>query len=635
MDNKKKVDYGAFRRGEKVTYELSLPRELSPFDVTMYIWRECGGDAKRLPMEWHAFDGTSDIFVITLDMRETADAFGLETGLFYYEFGFFASDGRVRVIQSPTDREPMLCRDERADGAFALTIYERKYPAPRSFYGGIIYHIFVDRFFRSGKSKPKGYAIMNDDWDNGIPQFAEYPGAYVANDMFFGGDLWGIIDKLDYIASLGTTVIYLSPIFDARSNHRYDTGDYETVDQMVGGQEALDALIDAADEYGMKVIFDGVFNHTGSDSIYFNRYGRYGKGGAFRDTNSPYYKWFKFYEYPKKYECWWGIDILPRVNSADETYIDYINGEDGVVDRYTSDGVAGWRLDVVDELSDDFVDSLVERVHKSAKAVGDDNPIVIGEVWEDASCKIAYGQRRRYFLGSQLDSVMNYPVRSSLIEYLTSGNERPLINSLKIIWEHYPREVIHAVMNLLGTHDTARIITELSGDSENGYTNAELSVKRMTEEQYQRGVKLVKLAYLINATIPGIPSIYYGDEVGMEGYRDPFNRMPFPWGRENDELLECFKEIGNVRRDNSAYKEGELIIPRDRGDGFLAFGRRGRYVTYYTLVNRSPEMRNVTFASGFEMIYKTDNSVRSEIFDIILPCDTGAIAAVPNGYEML
>ncbi len=634
-DKVKKVEYGAFHRSETVTLELSLPRELSPFEVSMYIWRECGGESKCFPMTWHAFDGESDIFEVTLKMKDVADDFGLETGLFYFEFGFFSSEGRTRVLMSETDREPMLCRDDRPEGAFALTIYERKYPAPRSFYGGVIYHIFVDRFYRSGKSKPKDYAIMNDDWDNGIPQFAEYPGAYVANDMFFGGDLWGIIEKLDYIVSLGTTVIYLSPVFEAHSNHRYDTGDYETIDQMVGGQEALDALIASADEYGIKVIFDGVFNHTGSDSVYFNRYGRYGKSGAFRDVKSPYYKWFNFFEYPKKYECWWGIDILPRVNSADPTYIDYISGEDGIVDRYTADGIAGWRLDVVDELSDEFVDRLVERVHKTAKELGDDNPIVIGEVWEDASCKIAYGYRRRYFLGSQLDSVMNYPVRTALIEYLKNGNSAVIENALKMIWEHYPREVIHALMNLLGTHDTARIITELAADSPNGYSNAELSVKRMTEKQYMRGVTLVKLAYLINATIPGIPSVYYGDEVGMEGYKDPFNRMPFPWGRENKELLECFREIGKVRRENSAYRDGDLVFCESKGNGLLAFGRRGRHVTYYTLVNRSEDVRNITFSCGIELIYRTDKGVRTESAEVILPTDTGAIAAVPNGYDII
>lgn len=620
--DEKRTESGAYKAFETVRFELFLPRSMAPSDAAMFVWLESGGEAHKYEMNRVRLERGMDVFEATISMKEMTASFGREVGLFYFGFDFLSNGEKMRVIQSLTDGLPEICRDDRGDGAFALTVYDRKYPAPMDWYGGIIYHIFVDRFAKSGKCQPKSYAVMNDDWYGGEPQYPEYPGAYVANDMFFGGDLWGVKEKLDYLESLGVTVIYLSPIFEARSNHKYDTGDFEKVDSMFGGKRALTSLLNAAKKRGISVILDGVFNHTGSDSKYFNKYGTYKNLGAYQSEKSKYHKWFSFGESRDEYTSWWGIDILPRVNSYDSDYINYINGENGIIDRYTELGVSGWRLDVVDELPDNFVDSLAARVHKSFKDEGH-TPIVIGEVWEDASCKISYGQRRRYFQGEQLDSVMNYPVRSALIEYMKSGDAELMTLALHTIWEHYPAEVVHSLMNLLGTHDTARIITCLAGDPADEYSNAELLKKRMTPEQYAMGERLVKLSYLINATIPGIPSIYYGDEVGMEGYGDPFNRMPFPWGRENKSLLEHYRAVGQIRRENPVYRDGELVLCRFKIDGFLMYGRKKDGQIWYTAVNRGGDDVVITVTSAELVFFVGDVTDSSDT--IKLGKDSGVI----------
>lgn len=630
------TEHGAYKLDDTVRFELLLPHVADPRNVAVYIWRESGGAAHKYEMTKSGEEYSRDIFSVTLTMKEVSQSFGITVGLFYFGFDFYSNVGKTRVIQSQKDGLPEFCFDNRGDGAFALTIYERKYPAPTEWYGGVIYHVFVDRFAKSGKCKPKSYAVMNDDWDNGEPQFPEYPGANVANDMFFGGDLWGVRDKLDYLESLGVTTIYLSPIFDAHSNHKYDTGDFEKVDSMFGGKRALKALITAAEKRGIAVILDGVFNHTGNDSKYFNEYGNYKGLGAYQSEESKYHKWFLFGATRDDFESWWGIKILPRVKSHHPDYINYISGKGGIIDTYTSMGISGWRLDVVDELTDVFVENLAERVHESASVADNKRtPIVIGEVWEDASCKIAYGVRRHYFHGDQLDSVMNYPVRSALIEYLRDGNEEAIMMALHTIWEHYPEEVVHTLMNLLGTHDTARIITALAGDSPEGYTNAQLLKKRMTKEQYVHGQRLVMLGYLINATIPGIPSIYYGDEVGMEGYSDPFNRMPFPWGRENETLLAHFRKVGEIRHAHKVYDDGELYLCRFGIPGFLMFGRGSSDETLYTATNRGADAVTLALVKDeYEVIY-TVGDVEVIGDRMVIGVNGGAIISTVPGSRIL
>jgi len=500
-----------------------------------------------------------------------------DNGLFYYrydvEFGDVSfSLGGERVTE---------LTDHRTDGDRQLFIYDKNFDTPSFIKGGIMYHIFVDRFASSGKFPAKQGAKINPDWDNGIPEFAHRRGAPIKNNEFFGGDLAGAAERLDYIKELGVNVVYLSPVFDSPSNHKYDTSDYMRVDSMFGGDEALMTFVSECRSRGIRVILDGVFNHTGDDSLYFDKYGRYGDTGAYNNPDSPYFSWYSFRHYPDDYECWWDIKILPKVDSSSESFRDFILGDDGVVSKYLKMGVSGFRLDVADELSEVFI----EDSRRALKKVNGEN-VLIGEVWEDASNKIAYSKRRKYLAGRQLDSVMNYPLREGVIAFVRDGDHETLRYALETIYRHYPKCVSDCLMNFLSTHDTERIITVLAGERDDGKTPAELSVLKLSQEQKELGRKLVKCAWTLVATSYGIPSIFYGDEAGLEGYHDPFCRRPFPWGREDEELESFFKRFGKFRRSESIFREGLFRVLKSEEDLFITERFQG-VASVVTLVTRN------------------------------------------------
>ncbi|MBQ5746312.1 MAG: glycoside hydrolase family 13 protein, partial [Clostridia bacterium] len=309
-------------------------------------------------------------------------------------------------------------------------------------------------------------------------------------------------------------------------------------------------LIKEAHKRNIKIILDGVFNHTGSDSRYFNKKGRFNEVGAYESTLSPYYNWYNFYEHPEKYESWWGIDILPRLNHSYQNCRLYFARD--IAKMWLEKGADGWRLDVADELSDEFLEELCKNV----KAFPD--KAIVGEVWENAVTKIAYGKRREYFEGKQLDSVMNYPFKEAVIRLLRNGDILFFYNTLTEIYSSYPKEVSDALWNILSTHDTKRILTSLAGEEEAEKTNDEISLLRLSKEEYERGKELLKIAAVIQYTVFGSPLLYYGDEAGMEGYGDPFCRLPFPWGKEDEELLDFYRELGAFRRSHPALKDGSF-----------------------------------------------------------------------------
>lgn len=568
--------FGAFSSDKVVDFSLLIPRRCGATGVYLHLFGEGIENHKYMKFyfNWTRVEGENDIYTCKIDMSKVG------IGLYYYKYEvvsdivFYLGEGK---------KMNQLAQIENNDGLIQLTVFNENSSSAKWMQGGIMYHIFVDRFNKSGKCKPKKSAIINNDWYNGIPQFADVPGGYVENNMFFGGDLYGIIEKLDYIESLGVTCLYLSPIFDAYSNHKYDTGDYMSVDSMFGSEKALEELIKEAKKRDMHIIFDGVFNHTGSDSIYFNKEGNYNSLGAYQSKESPYYEWYNFRNYPDDYECWWDVKILPRVNSNNQSYKNYILGDGGVIEKWMKKGIDGFRLDVADELSDDFLKTLNNKL-KSINPEG----VVYGEVWEDASNKIAYDKRKKYFLGGELDSVMNYPFREAIIEYLKYGNYDKFYSTCKMLSSHYPKHNADLLMNLLGTHDTERILTVLGVDSVDGFTNQELSKKKMTRAEYSKAKALLKLAYAIVATVPGVPCIYYGDEAGMQGYRDPFNRLPFPWGKEDNEILEFYQKIGKIRRQEEVFKGGLFNLLECNSD-ILAFARYNDEEFTVTLVNRSTE----------------------------------------------
>lgn len=463
---------------------------------------------------------------------------------------------------------------------YQMTVFCKGASVPEWLSNGIMYQIFPDRFAKSDKYGVyvKPYGVLNQDWYDGIPKYPQKPGDALDNNEFFGGSLYGVIEKLDYLASLNVSVIYLNPIFEAYSNHKYDTADYTKVDKAFGGDEALDLLISECEKRGMRIILDGVFNHTGSDSVYFNAFGRYPSVGAAQGLNSEYADWYRFKKYPEDYDCWWGVKILPTLNKNSESLRNFISGENGVIRHWLKKGISGWRLDVADELPDSFI-SEIRYAAKSEKS----DSVVLGEVWEDASNKIAYGERRKYFSGYELDSVMNYPFRSAIIDFTLDGDSEAFGYSIAKQCVHYPEHILNAQMNFLGTHDTERILCVLSGADVSQLDNAFLSVRKLTKEERELAIKRLKFASALMYCLPGIPCIYYGDEVGMEGWRDPFNRRPFPWGKEEKELYEHYKRLGEIRSGTDDLKGDTEIISSDGGvfimrreNAFVVANRSGK-----------------------------------------------------------
>ena len=569
---------GAFSVTDTLSLSVRVPRALGAAGVVLRIAAD-GKQARDLPLCFTATDNGEDTYCLELPLSDLD--VGEYGGLFYYEYLFLR--GADTLFTDTSDNVTFALRTHSA-GKFRLLVTGAELTTPAWFHGRTMYHIFVDRF-APGKGERRPDAVYHAQWDEEIEQFGAYPGAPVKNNEFYGGTLWGIIDRLDHLESLGVGVLYLSPVFKAASNHKYDTGDYETVDPQFGGEEALQALLEACKKRNIGVILDGVFNHTGSDSRYFNKEGNYPTVGAYQSRKSPYANWFYFKDFPEKYECWWDIEILPKMNLSNPDTHSYFVGEGGIIDKYTKMGVAGWRLDVVDEVPDRFLDDLCARVRENTGGEG----VVIGEVWENAADKIAYGRRRRYFRGGQLDGVMNYPVRTGLIAFVRDGDAKALGSVLREIWGSYPTAVSHSLMNLLSTHDTERILTVLGGDPDDGSrTNAELRVARMTPAQRKVALERLRMAAALQFTVFGVPSVFYGDEAEMEGYHDPFCRRPYPWGRENKSLLAYYRKLGRIRCENAVLAEGDFAILHE-SENAIAFERKNEKGHLIVAANRGAE----------------------------------------------
>lgn len=471
---------------------------------------------------------------------------------------------------------------------FQLTVYADYYTSPEWLNGGIIYQIFPDRFCVGNKDKYiEDGKLLHINWED-TPIFKPNASGQVVNNDFFGGDIKGIISKLDYLQELNVSAIYLNPVFKAFSNHRYDTGDYMQIDPLLGTEQDLSELIEKAKEKGIKIILDGVFNHTGDDSLYFNKYGNYPSLGAYQSENSPYKSWYKFINYPNEYESWWGISVLPAVDKT-SGFADFIAGENGVIEKYTKMGIGGWRLDVVDELPGSFV----KKIRAATKRI-DKNAIVIGEVWEDATNKISYGARREYFIGDELDSVMNYPLKEAILDFVLNKDCKNLEYVVKEQIDHYPSQSLNLLMNILATHDTFRLLSALCGFSVAGKTKEDMSNISIGGEEYKRAKNRLKTAVLLQYTLYGVPSVYYGDEAGMQGFTDPLNRKTYPWGKEDNDLINFYKLLGNIRTGNSAFKDGETKIICADG-GLFAFLRTNEKSEAAIIINLSDKQKEFCF----------------------------------------
>ena len=399
------------------------------------------------------------------------------------------------------------------------------------------------------------------------------------NEDYFGGDLKGIQQKLPYLHEMGVDFIYLNPIFEAHSNHRYNTADYLNVDPLLGTNEDFEALCTAAQKYGIGIVLDGVFSHTGSDSRYFNREGRYGEGGAYRDPNSPY-------------RSWWGFETLPEVDEETPSYVEFITGPGGVIDTWLRRGAAGFRLDVADELPDEFI----EKVRAAVKRVSPEK-FLLGEVWEDATTKFGFNKRRTYLLGKGLDSVMNYPFKNAVLDFVKGKPAEQAMTEILTICEHYPAPAMDTALNFLSTHDTERALTVIADEPANGRGRAWQSGRCVTGDAYEEGLLRLRMAYAIIYTLPGVPCLYYGDEIAMQGYRDPFNRAFFRWDAHEQRLRPVLAQLAQLRHTCEAFRTGQLRVLRAE-DGILHYQRVGKVETAEIIVNRTEHIIVETLASG-------------------------------------
>lgn len=577
-----KIPSGASSCNVDITYTLKISKFVKFSDV-YFVMHKDGKSSTCYPMSKAYAD--DKYFYMQFVHAYT------EAGFYWYHFEVRTSDNYITLNRA----DNLDATISSNDNDYLQLVISKESSVDSAYKKGIIYHIFVDRFNKVGEVKPKNGLKLTKSWNDDVIKEYNEKGERV-NQICFGGNFAGIMEKLDYLKSLNVSTIYLSPIMEANSNHKYDVADYSKIDSMFGDQDTFELLVKKAKRMGMSVIIDGVFNHTGSDSVYFNKLGRYRTVGAYQSKNSKYYSWYSFEKYPDEYSCWWGIKTLPQTEE-NSGFFDYIAGRGGIIEKYMAMGIAGFRLDVVDELTNNFL-------HEICNAARRVNPkaFMIGEVWEDASSKISYSERKEYFLGGNLDSVTNYPMKNAILEFVKFGNSQNFINTINLIKDQYPKAVQNNLMNIIDTHDTMRALTYLGANIDSLNENEDY---RLTDEEKCNGIKLLKLATAIQYTIMGLPTIFYGDEAGVEGTKDPYCRRPYPWGNEDQTVLEWYKKLGQLRN-NSVFDGGELNI-RYAEDGVLIYERVKNNQKVYVVVNASNQDFEFTLTKTMCSFFTNDH----------------------------
>lgn len=608
-DTSYKEPYGAVSAGTVINLTVKIPADMNANKVIICIHTNTG---EKYEQEMACTNSSGDIYLYKYAYKTYSEKcyimwynFKIEANSEIYYLNCGKSGGNAEISSA------LLT-------PWQQTVYLPAQNNKADWYGkGITYHIFIDRFNRvsipdNQSGKYISERIIHTDW-NELPVYLPDENGEVLNNDFFGGSLKGIIEKLGYLSELSVTTIYLSPIFEAESNHRYDTGDYKKIDPMIGTEDDLKELCQKAAEYGMRVMLDGVFNHTGCNSRYFNRREKYDSTGAYQAISSPYFNWYTFDRWPDLYSSWWGIYTLPQVNEENPEYRDFIiNNRSSVIKHWLSAGVSGWRLDVADELPDDFIAAL----SASARAEKDDT-VIIGEVWEDASSKISYDKYRNYILNGSLDGVTNYPLRNGILAFLRGGDGAEFAETIEKTKENYPKHVFHSLMNHIGTHDTPRILTALGCNQD--FTSNDKSFRAsyfLSSEDRYKAIQLLKLASFIQFTMPGSPTVYYGDEAGTEGFEDPLNRKTYPWGKEEPELLDWYRKIGRLRKEVEELNGGELSFEY-AGDGLIVYSRYTDDEIVILAVNRSDK----------KMHFDLKLNVENDILDMI----SGKVYSGKNG----
>ena len=605
---------GAVQAGTPAALALQIAEAAPNTSCTLNLWRD-GRGAARIPMKpRHGADGTR-LF--------SADGIvSWDTGLIWYYFIVTLETGSQVYYgnnQAQLGGEGQVY--DHIPPAFQITVYKPA-PVPAWYKASIVYQLFPDRFARSADwmdrqaaaDKGSGWKgpkrVIQQCWED-TPYYTKDAEGRVTRWPFFGGTLQGIRDHLLYLKSMGADAIYLNPIFSAASNHKYDTADYLQIDPAFGTEEDFRLLAKDAGRLGIRLILDGVFNHTGADSKYFNSFGNYPGAGAYQGSDSPFYNWYRFSRFPDEYQCWWGVTDLPAVDETNAEYQSFIYGDkDSVVRYWLRQGASGWRLDVADELPGSFITGI-----RSAIKETEPEGVLLGEVWEDASNKISYGTRRHYLLGEELDSAMNYPARDLLADYMLGNSSAQLaVRRLRSLAENYPPESFYSALNLIGSHDRARILT-LLGDAPADLSDGEKEAYRLPGDKRQLAAQRLKLLSLLQFVLPGVPSVYYGDEAGAQGYEDPYNRGTYPWGREDPDLLAHYRMLAALRKQY-----------RFLADGAYAFSWQGEHV----LICRRWQ------ASTREWIIAIINRhlFGGAAFDLTLPQDPGYVLELLTSTEM-
>ena len=568
-----KTPFGAIAAGTPVTLRLDVPGSFGYVDPHLVLTKD-REDPVHYRMEYTGQSDGVNHFAVTVTPTTS--------GLYFYYFDLYTDFRKICRGPGAEGRLTWVLED-----SWQLTVYEPDFQTPDWIKSGTMYQIFPDRFYEGDPDKAMPFAdrIYRADKE-GEPYFwpTEQPEGYLNMD-YFGGDFLGIQKKLPYLKGLGVTCIYLNPIFEAHANHRYNTADYLKADPLLGTNEDFAALCKEASRQGIRIILDGVFSHTGSDSRYFNREGRYGPGGAYRDRHSPYRSWYDFDSgYACGYRSWWGFETLPEVEEESPSYIDFVCGPGGVIDTWLGLGASGFRLDVADELPDDFI----EKIRAAVKAHGADN-LLIGEVWEDATTKEGWGRRRTYLRGHGLDTTMNYPFRNAAIDFVRGADAAAVADAILSICENYPKPALDCAMNFLSTHDTERAITAIADEPTNGRDRFWQSGRRIPLSRMDDAVRRELLAYALLFTLPGVPCIYYGDEIAMQGYRDPFNRAYYDWNSTERRLRGPLANLAELRRSCDAFKGGAIEWVEAAGD-VLHFRRVGRTQTAEIILNRGEHL---------------------------------------------
>lgn len=570
LNSRSKSPCCAVKTDEKVSFLLRIP---SDFESVVMEYNAMDSDNISFDtMEYIGHEGECKVF-------KTALSFPFP-GVFFYVFRLTHYDGTAYYLNRGPLQDGVL--ENYRGTPWQQTVYKKEYQSPTGFAGKIMYQIFPDRFYRE-KLLSDPEKDIRSDW-GGVPYFNDdrfHPEHFIGSD-FFGGNLQGIQAKLPYLQSLGVSLIYLNPIFCSSSDHRYDTADYMRIDPVLGDEEDFVSLCREAHKSGIKIILDGVFSHVGADSLYFDIKEKYGTQGACHHPDSPYRSWFTFDHSDIGYRCWWGVFSLPEINESELSYCDFICGENGVIAHWMRLGADGFRLDVADELPDEFLDAVRCRLKTE-----NPNALLLGEVWEDATTKFSHGGRRRYLLGDQLDGVMNYPFKNAVLNFMLRRDAFGFGETVTKIYNNYPTEMLDTTMNFLSTHDTVRAISVLSGSAACGFSRKEQATASLSEEEYKRGVSLFKTALGLLFMLNGIPSVYYGDEAGLCGFSDPFNRLCYPWNHQDTALLNFVQNLCRFRNEHSAvFSDGSFRVLSCEG-AVVTVERVGKEYSLICTVNMS------------------------------------------------